>query len=236
MLQKFILVFVLLTSSATVFSQAALFALLFGDKVATENFNVSLELGIASSSTSGLEYEAQRSLGAQFGIGFNIKLNDNFTLSPGAYFLSNRAVFVSDAPVYQGENVQIVDDFSDATLTMKYIDVPVKFYYTFSNSPWSVGIAPQIGFLTGSSARYSFSNNEELSAEIDDAAEKIELGSQFFIAHSFKLSGKKILILGLRYYQGFTNALRDDFAYVDGDNRSNYFGLSASFPFIAESE
>jgi len=215
-------------------SQAAIFALLFGDKVASENFNVSLEAGIASSFTSGLEYEPQRSLGLQFGIGFNIKLNDKLTLSPGAYFLSHRSVFFNDAPVYQGENVQIVEEFSDAILTMKYIDVPVKFYYTFSNSPWSVGIAPQIGFHTGSSARYSFSNNEVLSAEIDDAAEKIELGSQFFVARSFQLSGKKILILGLRYYQGFTNALRDDFAYVNGDNRSNYFGLSASFPFIAD--
>jgi hypothetical protein len=41
------------------------------------------------------------------------------------------------------------------------------------------------------------------------------------------------MILGLRYYQGFSNALDRDFAISDGANRSNYIGASVSFPFIA---
>jgi hypothetical protein len=215
-------------------SQAALFALIFGDKVATENFNVSLEAGLGSNGVSNLAYDSKRALGLQFGIGFNIKLNESFTITPGAYFLSTRSVLVKDAPVYIGENVQIVDEFAEATLTLSYIDIPVKLAYTFNNSPWSVGVAPQLAINTNSQALYSFSR-EELRADVEDVAESIELGSQFFVARSFQLSGKKILILGLRYYQGFTSALRSDFTNSNQGSRNNYFGLSASFPFIADS-
>ena len=215
-------------------SQAAIFALLFGDKVASENFNVSLEAGFASTTIANLEYDPSRALGMQFGIGFNIKLNDRFTLSPGAYFLSTRAVNLKDAPVYQGQSIQIVDEFSDVLLQFQYIDVPVKFYYSFPNSEWSAGLAPQVSFLTKSTAKYDFGNSEKLTAEVEDFAEKLEYGLQVFLTRNFKLNERKLMILGLRYYQGFSEVVKKETGFTDGSSTSNYFGICLSFPFIAD--
>lgn len=215
-------------------AQAAIFALLFGDKVATENFNVSLEAGVASTSVSNLEYNPSRHLGLQFGIGFNIKLSEHFTLSPGAYFLSSRQVRLENAPVYQGESVQIVEEFSDVQLKFQYIDVPVKISYNFPQSEWALGLAPQISFLTNTTARYDFKNDEILTADIKDFSEKIDYGLQVFATRNFSLSGQKILILGLRYYQGFNDVVKNKTGFTKGSSSSNYIGLMASFPFIAK--
>ena len=215
-------------------SQAAIFALLFGDKVASENFNVSLEAGFASTGISNLNFDPSRNAGIQFGIGFNIKLNENLSLSPGGYFFSTRSVKLKDAPVYQGENIEIVEEYSDVIARFQYIDVPVKVTYTFTNSSWAVGLAPQVSFLTNTSAKYVFGNSETLTADISDFAENFEYGMQAFVSRSFMLSGKKIMVLGIRYYQGFNDVVRQETVFTPGSNRSNYIGAMVSFPFIED--
>lgn len=210
--------------------------MLFGDKVASENFNVSLEAGFASSGISNLNFDTSRNAGIQFGIGFNIKLNENLSVSPGGYFFSTRAVKLKDAPVYQGENIEIVEDFSDVILRFQYIDVPVKITYTFNDSPWAIGLAPQVSFLTNTSAKYEFENSETLTADISDFAEKVEYGMQAFVSYIFRLSEKKIMVLGIRYYQGFNDVVRQETGFARGNNRTNYIGAMVSFPFIEKRE
>jgi len=235
-MKKLLLISVIMGLSFHASSQAAIFALLFGDKVASENFNVSLEAGVASSGVSNLNFNPSRNVGIQFGIGFNIKLNENISLSPGGYFFSTRSVTLDDAPVYQGENIEIVEDYSDVIARFQYIDVPVKLTYTFNNSLWSVGLAPQVSFLTNTSAKYVFGNSETLTADISDFAEKFEYGIQAFVSRTFKFSEKKIMVLGIRYYQGFNDVVRRETGFTRGDNRANYLGAMLSFPFIEQVE
>ena len=56
-MKKIILILLLFlgTSLYSVYAQAALIALLFGDKVATENFHLSVDIGINISSLPKLE-------------------------------------------------------------------------------------------------------------------------------------------------------------------------------------
>jgi hypothetical protein len=232
--KHFFLIILLTGFSFHASSQAAIFALLFGDKVASENFNVSLEAGVASSGVSNLNFDPSRNLGIQFGIGFNIKLNENISLSPGGYFFSTRSVKLDEAPVYQGANVEIVEEYSDVIARFQYIDVPVKITYTFNNSLWSVGLAPQVSFLTNTSAKYVFGNSETLTADISDFAEKFEYGIQAFLGRTFKFSEKKIMVLGIRYYQGFNDVVRQETGFSKGNNRANYIGAMVSFPFIED--
>jgi hypothetical protein len=234
--KKLLLISAIMGLSLQVSSQAAIFALLFGDKVASENFNVSLEAGVASSGISNLNFDPARNVGVQFGIGFNIKLSDNISISPGGYFFSTRSVKLADAPVYQGQNVEIVEDYSDVIARFQYIDVPVKVSYTFNNSLWSVGLAPQVSFLTNTSAKYVFGNSETLTADISDFAEKFEYGIQAFVGRTFKFSEKKIMVLGIRYYQGFNDVVRQETGFTKGNNRSNYIGAMVSFPFIEDTD
>ena len=76
--------------SVSLHAQAALFAILFGDKVASGKFNISLELGGAFPNYSNISNTDLSKLGINFGIGGNLKLSENWFLSPNIYFLAKR--------------------------------------------------------------------------------------------------------------------------------------------------
>ena len=62
-------------------AQAALFALIFGDKAAAENFHLSLDVGFKVSQISGCS--GGKSLAAlNFGLGTHIKVNEQWFLAP----------------------------------------------------------------------------------------------------------------------------------------------------------
>lgn len=69
-------IFILGTSLYSVYAQATLIALLLGDKVATENFHLSVDIGMNISSLPNLEPSGS-TIGLYFGLGTFIKLNEN---------------------------------------------------------------------------------------------------------------------------------------------------------------
>jgi hypothetical protein len=222
--------------SSSVSGQAAIVALIFGDKVASEKFNISLEAGVGSAFFSEVETDFRIGGAFQFGIGANIKLNDNWSISPNAYFLSTRNITLKDAPVFQGESVLIQPEFADARITVKYIDVPLFVYYRFNNSRFRIGIAPQISFRTNARAGYEFDTLEEsYSATIKESTEPIDFGLVSAVSYVLgeSRSGKG-LIFSLRYYQGFTDVYKDSYQLLSSQNRSSYIGIAASFPFVTD--
>lgn len=84
-----IFTFIILASTAKVKSQAALLALIFGDKVASEKFHLSVDLGMNFASMPGLEKQ-NGTHGFYFGLGTFIKLNDKWALTPEFKPLSPR--------------------------------------------------------------------------------------------------------------------------------------------------
>ena len=91
----FLLLF-LLTSAVQMSGQAAIIALIFGDKVASEQFNISLELGGNFSYFSEMEDISQFKYGLNFGIAGNVQLNESWYLIPSAFFLSKRTFDFKD--------------------------------------------------------------------------------------------------------------------------------------------
>ncbi|MDH3322874.1 MAG: PorT family protein [Flavobacteriaceae bacterium] len=234
-MKKIILSLVLtICLSQMLHAQAAIVALIFGDKVATENFNIGLELGFPYGSVSSIDHASYK-LGLNFGIAGNIKLSEYWSVSPNIYFLSNRNVKTdrfslnSNNTILNGEFVDVPTEF-----TVKYIDVPIFFNYFFAEKPFKIGLAPQISFRTDAHA--DFSNDEgDFNFGIKKHTESIDYG---FIAQVGYILGKggqgKEMHIQLRYYQGLADVFKND--YISGSNKASYFSVHLSLPFIKKQE
>ncbi len=215
-------------------AQAALFALLFGEKVASENFNVGMEFGIPYAAISSVS-ETSSKTGITFGIAGNIKVNENWSVHPTAYFLSRRGVEFDQLSLISND-IELNDKFQNVPteLTVNYIDVPVFLNYRFTDSPFKIGIAPQISFRTGSQA--IFSNDQgDFEASVKDVTNSTDLGMILQVGYVFySKKFDKEIHAQLRYFQGFNDVYDDSF--VTGTNKSSYIGLAFSFPFVAKTE
>jgi hypothetical protein len=232
-MKKIILIaFILFTPYTN--AQAALFALIFGDKVATENFNVGLEVGLPFSSI-GNTADTSIKAGITFGIAGNIKLNEHWSVHPTAYFLSRRGGKFDQLSLIS-DDLELNSLFENVPteLTVSYIDVPVFLNYQFTDSPFKIGVAPQISFRTESQA--IFSNEQgDLDVSVKDVTNATDIG--MIIQAGYVYYNKKFdkeIHIQLRYFQGF-NDIYDE-SFVAGSNRSNYIGLAFSLPFVAKPE
>jgi len=230
-MKKVITVLILFLSFTQLASaQAAIFALIFGDKVATENFNVGLEIGFPYSSISSIE-DSSRDLGLNFGISANIKLSEKWSMNPTIFFLSKRNMetdrfsLTSANEILNAEFANVPTQFS-----LSYIDVPVFFNYYFTEKPFKIGLAPQISFRTDATG--TFSNDDgDFEYNIKDQTESIDYG---FLAQVGYILGKdgqgKEIHVQLRYFQGLSDAFNND--YIGSSNNANYFSLHVSVPFV----
>ncbi len=222
----------LMLSTNYAHAQAAIIAALFGDKVASEKFNLSMELGIPWNNFSQIEnLKDQR--GINFGIAGNIKLSNNWFLSPTAYFLSKRTVGLNDYSLETSDgDLNSLYQSTSADLTVSYIDVPIFIYYQPHNTNFRLGLAPQISFLKKADINYH-GGLGIFNQSIQDQVTKTDYGAIFNLGYYFKVSRKgKGLILNARYYLGMSDVF-DDALFAD-QNNSSYFSVHFSLPFITD--
>lgn len=233
-MKKTLVLFVgLFIVSFTMQGQAAILAMLFGDKVASEKFNLSLELGGTFSNYSNLENTEKSDLGINFGIGGNLKLSENWFFSPNIYFLARRNFQLNEFSLVSGNEVLNTQFMNVPTeVTLNYIDVPIFFSYQTNNKKYRFSLAPKVSFLQKS--RGLFNNSEgEFTQNIDGYAKDIDYGVVGDIGFIFGKAHKgKGVHLHLRYYYGFTDVLNDQISA--NYNRSSYLSFHLSLPFITD--
>ncbi len=233
MKKKFLFTLCIVMLSISLHAQAALFAILFGDKVASEKFNISLELGGTFPNYSNISNTDRSNLGVNFGIGGNLKLSENWFLSPNAYFLAKRNLQLKAFSLDTSNpelNAQFVDVPTEVTLS--YIDIPIFIHYQTNNKKYRFGIAPQISFLQKSRGVFSNSSGD-FTQNFDGYTRDIDYGMMASFGYILGKAHKgKGVHLYLRYYHGFTDILND--AVSTQNNRSNYFSLQLSLPFITD--
>ncbi len=226
-----ILVSVLLLSSQLVSAQAAILALIFGDRVASEQFNLSLELGFPQGQVGDID-NMSRASGLNFGIAGNIKLSERWFLSPTAYFASRRSFIIDDISLNSPDPAlnQLYQN-TEARFTISYIDLPLFINYRMPSN-WQVGVAPQVGFKQRSTVEYE-GELGNFSQGFGPTLNNTEWGVVFQLAYFFKKARKgKGLFLSARYYQGLTDVFENTFA--TGSNRANYFSIHVGVPFITD--
>ena len=134
-------------------SQAALLVLLFGEKVASENFYFSLKVGVNVADVSGVDGGSVPT-GINFGLLATIKISDRFSLIPEFAPLSRKGVKnIPYLPSGIAELDNLITPPSASQMSLNYIDIPVIAKYQLSEK-LSIGTGPQFGILTSSSNTY----------------------------------------------------------------------------------
>ncbi|WP_104735515.1 porin family protein [Hanstruepera ponticola] len=218
---------------STIQAQAALFALLFGDKVASEKFNVSLELGFNQPFYSNLDNNDRSKIGVNFGIGGNLKLSENWFLSPNIYFLAKRNIQLNNFSLASG-NVNLDSQFVNVPteVTLNYIDVPIFISYQTNNKKYRFGMGPQISFLQKSRAIFKRPEGD-FTQNFDGYTEDIDYGLMADFAYVLGKAHKgKGIIIHLRYYHGLNDILTDKIS--SQNNSSNFVALHLTLPFITD--
>ncbi len=235
-MKKLMLIFgMILAFSQAVYGQAAILVLLFGDKVASENFYFSLKAGANITNISNTEAE-KKNIGFNFGLVANIKLSDRLSLVPEFAPLSpkgNRDVPIMSTGDPALDSLLINPDKTQRKLN--YIDVPVILRYKVAER-FFIGVGPQIGFLTSAVDIYQSSpldgNPLTYEKNIKSKLNSIDYGLVFDAMYSVSnLLGGKGIDFHLRYYWGMADILKDN----TGSALNNHvFHITASFPFIED--
>ena len=205
-------------------------AIIFADKVASEEFNLSLEFGWNFSTVSNFT-DIKRTNATIFGLGCNFKLSEQFYLSPLVCFLSKRKFNFSSYSLNTG-NDNIDNEFMNKSGdgNLSYIDVPVLLWYEINKV--RLGAGPQVSFLTKSNL---FFNGDEgdFPQNIKDNTNNIDYGIMASVGYELGKARKgKGIFIQARYYHGFADIYNDQINAQS--NQGSYFSIHLSLPFITD--
>jgi hypothetical protein len=233
------LVIILILSSFTTlvsYGQAAIIILILGDKVATENFYLSMDGALNISSMPGLNKGANR-VGVNFGLGTHIKLNQNWTLKPEIKFLSRKgARFVDTISAIPAEIGS-----AETQLMLNYLEVPVLFQYNFNKRLFG-SLGPQFNYLTKatqhSTGLVDGVTDVTYNLDVISLFNKLDLGLTAELGYLLHISTKRStstvdVNIFARYNYGFSEVFKST---SSGSSTNSTFQIGLSFPFIKSPE
>ena len=217
-------------------AQAAIFVFLFGKRVASEQFYLSLKIGGNLSSVSKYENSKYR-FGMNFGMTGSIVLSDRFIIFPEISFLSQKGI---RNLTYTGSENPFLDSLltgvSKYELHTNYIDIPVIFKYYISEK-FNIGGGPFLSIL--GDAEYIYENTPNnyddilVSRNVDHLFNSIDYGLVVELAWSPKHEGRHDgMNFHLRYMFGLSNVVKNSNTFM---NTSVIQG-AVSFPFQVEQD
>ncbi len=221
-----ILVFGIFTNNLC-HAQAALLVLIFGDKVATENFHLSIDGGWNLSTMPGLN-QGKFNDGLYYGLGAFVKLNDRWAFTPEFKPLSPRGA--KSVTGILSNDITLQNPETDYKIN--YMDVPLLVRFNISNSVY-IAAGPQISFLgkakqitTGST---SSGESVDIAQDIKPLMHKQNFMVPVELAYSLsKQRGGKGIDVKLRYNIGISDAFNTSLA----SSTNSTFQFFLSFPFI----
>lgn len=229
-LLKLSLALIFTVSISNAHAQAALLALIFGDKVASENFNLGLKIGGAYTNFSDPQgYKANWT--PYFGLTTNLKLSDRWYLTPEFIALSKRSLTGTNDLNTGVLDLDSLYANSDYTLTLNYIEVPVIIQRVISDR-FHVGAGVNFCFYTGAHATYVKTNNgneSEFTGNADEYFNKFDIATSLEAVYILQTarSGKGIYA-GVRYTQGWMNVNNINPA----SSTTSALTFTLSFPFV----
>ena len=216
--------------------QAGLLVLILGDKVATENFYLSIDGALNISTLPGLD-EYQTSVGVNYGLGVHIKLSDKWFLKPEFKPLSRKGARKVD-PI-----TEVASDFTidETKIKMNYIDFPVLIQYNITPELF-VSAGPQISFVTDVN-QYIYGtqpNGLETTVKTNTTSFfnktnfsfPVEAGYCFVLTNKKSSSKLKVNVFA-RYEYGFMEIFKDP---AVGSAYVSLFQAGLSLPFIKSAE
>ena len=230
LIKGFLLTFLSLFITMTIHGQAALFILLFGDKVASEKFHMSLDIGANFSSLNG--YDDGKSLtGLYFGLGTHLKLSDNWYLAPEFKPVSTKGAGKVSNPIVLPDEYK--DSESESDIKLNYLEIPVLGQYRMDNGLY-FSAGPQISFRLSAKQFTSLTLPSgalvDVEQDLKDQFKSIDYSFPFEIGYALSQArGGKGVDIRLRYTHGLGEVFEESTGL--SANHST-FQLFLSFPFI----
>jgi hypothetical protein len=224
---------VFLSLCSTLFSmqlqgQAALLVLIFGEKLATETFHLSIDGGANYADWSFKSGEP--SFGWHFGLGTHYQFADKWQLL--AEFTPLNTGGAKNTPILSDIPDSLAMNLKDRTSrwNTNTIDVPVMIRYSLRPN-FHLASGPIVSFLTKAEeyreAEYTSGEIITLTNDIKDQFNGVYYGWVADISYSLSESRKgKGIDLRLRYSTFFNSAL------ANGEGNLGNFQFIATFPFI----
>jgi hypothetical protein len=220
---------IVLSCTQTAKSQAAYIVLIFGDKVATNDFHLTIEGGLNHSQMPGLD-GARGKFGVYYGMGVFLKMSEKWAFVPEFKPFSYRGA----------QNVKPISpyDIDDASysLALNYLDLPILFQYKFSKHLY-VSSGPQVNFLLSAKQRgYGFVTGTEREIKISesfyDTFEPIYFSWPVEVGLCFPdVIQKQDIDFKVRYNVSFTDVIADK-SY--GSSHISMFQFILSIPFVKD--
>jgi len=229
-----LLIFILhLSFTQQIKGQAAIVALIFGDQVASEKFNISMEAGGVFANYSNMPDTKRSRMGINFGIGANLQLSQNWYFSPQIYFVATRNVrfktysLDTGTPGLDAEFMNV-----PATLDLRYNEIPILFSFQSNNKKFRYSLGPQFSFLRKANATF-VGEEGEFKQDFKSYVNKVDYGPVADVCYILgkALKGRGIFVHA-RYYYGLADIFNDKFSA--DVNRMGYFSLHLSLPFITD--
>jgi len=218
------------------YGQAGVLVLILGDKVATENFYLSIDGALNISTLPGLD-EYKTSVGVNYGLGVHIKLGDKWFLKPEFKPLSRKGATKVN-PI-----TSVASDFTvdETKIKMNYIDFPILIQYSITPKLF-VSAGPQISFVTDVN-QYIYGTQADglettVKANTTSFFKKTNFSFPVEAGYSFTLTNKKStsklkVNVFARYEYGFMEIFKDP---AVGSANISLFQAGLSLPFIKSAE
>lgn len=215
-------------TSSIVKGQAALLVLIFGDKIATEKFHLSIDAGINISSMPGLK-AAKSTFGVYFGLGTFIKINDKWALTPEFKPISPRGA-KSVLPLRDYSSVLTNINYN---IELNYIDVPIIAQYKITPQIF-VGAGPQISFLSSakqvSTGTLPAGPNVDIEEKMKENFKSVYFSVPLEVGYSLSDFRKgKGMDIKFRYNIGASEMINNN---KYGSTTGSTIQLFFSFPFV----
>lgn len=200
-------------------SQAqVLISLLLGDKLNSDKLEFGLIGGLQSSSLSGVS-DSKLSHTLHIGFYFDFIMNDRWSFNPAVLVKSTSGVRYTNSLL----DVSGLDDLdsvlvgSDVKRRISYFQVPLLMKYNITPR-FHAMLGPQLALRTNATNEYTEGVSEGdllYTEDIQDNYKRLDAG--FTAGFGFKLKPKNGMNLGVRYYYGMVDVLKDN----PGDRESN---------------
>lgn len=210
-MRKIILFTLLLMLGAGAAQGQVLLGILFGDKLAKENFHIGLTAGANLADISGVDGTKTKP-GFTLGLLGEWKLTDSLYLQPE--LLPFYQVGAKSMPPGGLDDVpELEDEIQDKSRQTKlnYFEIPILFKYALRNRRWHLGAGPQIGFLTSAQDVYDgvYTNEIAIRADRKGMLNSTDAGVAFVLEYK---TGDNPFAMGVtaRYYLGLTDIIKDN--------------------------
>jgi hypothetical protein len=198
-----------LAASPSRASAQVVIGMLFGDKLASDNFNIGFEIGMNLSTVSDLSGAAV-TRGTLFGLFGTWRFSEHYHLFTGLLPLSAKGAKDADPIPLNDPVLDPLIAAGKMERNLGYIDIPVLLQWAqHRDGGVRIGAGPQLGILLSANDRYAASTPQGTAIvfenDIEKSIERFDAGIAFDA--EYRITGLGIGI-GLRYYQGLTDLLK----------------------------